>query len=291
MDTTENAPAVAPPPARRSRRLLWIGGGLLLVAVTLYFAVYVPYRRIVRRDEQLRDVVLALHNFHDNHGGFPHGYHIKPDPNKKAVKITDEMKTREETIKADGLDSNPPKTPEYLRFSWRVEILPFVGHKELHARFNFAEPWDSPHNLKLAQEMPSIYRSPGQAADSIHTGILGIADWNTALPNPQKPFDSVRSDRFYDEKSLAPTIAIVQVQNSGVVWTEPRDLSIEELVQLMEQGKVTTPLAAEVGETVWVGFISGARKGLPRTLPSKTWRAYCTRSGREQLYPADFQPK
>src|SRR5262245_40501582 len=33
--------------------------------------------------------------------------------------------------------------------SWRVLILPFLGHADLHRRFRLDEPWDSPHNLAL----------------------------------------------------------------------------------------------------------------------------------------------
>src|SRR6516225_10697984 len=43
---------------------------------------------------------------------------------------------------------------------WRVLILPYVGPQGLYARFKLGEPWDSPHNIALLPEMPSVYAPP-----------------------------------------------------------------------------------------------------------------------------------
>src|SRR5262245_46407227 len=42
--------------------------------------------------------------------------------------------------------------------SWRVHILPFLGDENaitLYREFHLKEPWDSPHNLPLADRMPT----------------------------------------------------------------------------------------------------------------------------------------
>src|SRR5438067_2546418 len=44
--------------------------------------------------------------------------------------------------------------------SWRVTILPFVEHEKLYQQFKLDEPWDSAHNIKLVQQMPSLYQHP-----------------------------------------------------------------------------------------------------------------------------------
>jgi hypothetical protein len=41
--------------------------------------------------------------------------------------------------------------------SWRVVLLPFLGQKVLYERFRLDEPWDSPSNRALLEEMPAIY--------------------------------------------------------------------------------------------------------------------------------------
>ncbi len=45
--------------------------------------------------------------------------------------------------------------------SWRVHILPYLGHDDLFAEFRLDEPWDSPHNRPLIAKMPDVFKSPG----------------------------------------------------------------------------------------------------------------------------------
>ncbi len=45
-------------------------------------------------------------------------------------------------------------------YSWRVLLLPFLGHAELAKEFNYNEPWDSAENMALVRRMPGVYASP-----------------------------------------------------------------------------------------------------------------------------------
>ena len=44
--------------------------------------------------------------------------------------------------------------------SWRVALLPYLEQKALYDRFHHDEPWDSPHNITLLEQMPQVYRVP-----------------------------------------------------------------------------------------------------------------------------------
>lgn len=44
--------------------------------------------------------------------------------------------------------------------SWRVLILPYLGEKELYARFALDEPWDSETNAPLGDVAPEVFRCP-----------------------------------------------------------------------------------------------------------------------------------
>jgi len=44
--------------------------------------------------------------------------------------------------------------------SWRVHILPFLEQQALYDQFHLDEPWDSPHNQTLLDQMPIIFESP-----------------------------------------------------------------------------------------------------------------------------------
>jgi hypothetical protein len=78
--------------------------------------------------QNLLKIGLALHRHHDELGSFPR------------AAISD-------SLGRPGL-------------SWRVAILPFLGERELHARFKLDEPWDSTHNKPLLSEMPAVYSCP-----------------------------------------------------------------------------------------------------------------------------------
>ena len=41
--------------------------------------------------------------------------------------------------------------------SWRVALLPYLGEKSLYYKFHLDEPWNSPHNKVLLDQMPDVY--------------------------------------------------------------------------------------------------------------------------------------
>src|SRR5262249_27421877 len=54
--------------------------------------------------------------------------------------------------------------------SWRVALLPHLGHGELYAKFHHDEPWDSPHNYAMVRRMPKVFAhpsDPGAAAKGL----------------------------------------------------------------------------------------------------------------------------
>ena len=79
----------------------------------------------------LKQIGLAMHNFHESYGGFPAAY-------------------------------SGDKTGKPL-LSWRVHILPFVEGEALYRQFKLDEPWDSPHNKKLIARMPAVLQGRRQS--------------------------------------------------------------------------------------------------------------------------------
>ncbi|MBM4070873.1 MAG: DUF1559 domain-containing protein [Planctomycetes bacterium] len=139
----------------------------------------------------LKQMALALHNYHDAYRGFP----------------------ARASFDAQG---NP-------LLSWRVHILPFIEHAELYKQFKLDEPWDSEHNKKLIARMPDVYRSPGQKKDDKgQTGYLGVAGKGAI-------FDGVKGVKVVDIiDGTSNTIMIVEVNDKNAVpWTKPADFSID----------------------------------------------------------------
>ena len=52
-----------------------------------------------------------------------------------------------------GPDGNP-------WHSWRVLLLPYLGHRDLFDQYDFSQPWDSPKNLRLLDKTPAVFHDP-----------------------------------------------------------------------------------------------------------------------------------
>jgi prepilin-type processing-associated H-X9-DG protein len=175
-------------------------GGIL--AALLLPAVQAS-REAARRSQccnNLRQIALAMHNYHDTYKCFPPA--VIADKNGRPMR------------------------------SWRVAILPFLEQSPLHDRYNSNEPWDSPSNRTLGSAMPPTYRCPSEAgAGSMETNYVMIVGKGTAggLPNEAVSFADITD-------GTSNTILIVEVTGSGIHWMEPRDLSLEDIARGINDG-------------------------------------------------------
>ena len=110
--------------------------------------------------------------------------------------------------------------------SWRVHLLPYLGHQELFDQFHLSEPWNSPHNKNLIEKMPAIYKHPSIELKSGHTvfvaprqdGSVLIEPKGEAIKNPL----GIKIAQIVDGTT---TTAMVYEAASGhsVIWTQPTD--------------------------------------------------------------------
>lgn len=106
--------------------------------------------------------------------------------------------------------------------SWRVAILPYLEQQELYNEFHLDEPWDSEHNIKLLERMPSVFMHRESNAPPGHTVYLAPVGEDTGWSE-----EGTRLREITDGTSN--TIAVVQVDVSlAVPWTKPDDLDIQE---------------------------------------------------------------
>lgn len=119
-------------------------------------------------------------------------------------------------------EARSPEGPKGL--SWRVHILPFLGELELYKRFALDEPWDSPTNIKLLTEMPSIYNQYGSrllapaGAKPGYTTVVAPIGENTILGAD----GSITFSAITDGTSNTILLVIVRKEKS-VPWTAPQD--------------------------------------------------------------------
>jgi serine/threonine protein kinase len=71
--------------------------------------------------------------------------------------------------------------------SWRVEILPYVGHRAVYEQYHFNELWDSEHNSKLLEKIPAVFRGPLDDIRSTHAAYFGVisGDAKTVVAVPR----------------------------------------------------------------------------------------------------------
>ena len=166
---------------------------LLLVALLLpAFEHAGPAARRAACQNHLKQLGLALHNYHDVYGCFP-----------PAI-VYDE-------------DGRP-------MHSWRVLILPYIEEQPLYDQYRFDEPWDGPNNRKLAGRSLSIFRCPEtEDPKSTMTDYVAVIGPNTVWPEE----GTTTLDDITDGSSN--TILLVEVKNSGIHWMEPRDLHVRQM--------------------------------------------------------------
>lgn len=137
----------------------------------------------------LKQLGVAMHNFHDTYREFP----------------------------AAAATSKPAGGPKTQPYSWRVALLPFVDAADLYQQYRFDEPWDSPNNLKLLDKMPAVYRHPLDPKDSTNSGYFAISGPGT-LFDGDKP-TSIREIT----DGLSNTLMLVEAKRD-VPWTKPEDV-------------------------------------------------------------------
>ena len=116
--------------------------------------------------------------------------------------------------------------------SWRVLLLPYLGHESTYKQYDFSKSWDSTHNLALQYEMPSIYACPtdDDALAAQETSYMVVVGRRTPFPGATTTTFDDMADRPGD------TILVVETHGEGVCWLKPTDLDVRKLQFEMNGG-------------------------------------------------------
>ena len=193
-------PRAAKSAKSKSTPLLLILGavvGTLLLCGGVLLALLLPAvqqaREAARRTQcknNLKQIAIALHNYHDTYGSFP-----------PAV-----------TYNSDGQPMH----------SWRLLLLPYLDSSPTYSQYNMNEPWNSPGNMAVTANMPAVY-----ACASNPNGPFSGNTSYVALDGPGSVMHSEKPARIRDiADGPTSTLMVVEAQNSAVHWTEPKDFDI-----------------------------------------------------------------
>ena len=165
------------------------------VAVGLLLPAVQQAREAARRSQgknNLKQIALAMHNFHDTYRKFPAAATV----DKKGKRL----------------------------LSWRVHILPFIDQAPLYQQFHLDEPWDSDHNKELIKNVPPVYVSPnyedlareGKTVYLVPTGKSAAFEGNEVL-----------GIRDFTDGTSNTILAVEAHRDAAVIWTKPDDLVVD----------------------------------------------------------------
>lgn len=177
----------------------------------------------------LRQILLALHNYHDAYGCFPPAY--VADKNGRPM------------------------------HSWRTLILPYLDRSDIYKQYRFDESWDGPNNSRLTGsiKLNSFRCAQDRESPPTHTNSLAVIGPETAWPGSR----CVRIEDF--RKGTCNTILLVEVRHSGIAWMEPRDLDMRQMAPGIN-AKAVQGISSNHPAGANVGFADGSVRFLPDSL-------------------------
>ncbi len=228
----------------RGRRIATAGVVLGVLGCLFTIALIMPATRSAREAARrsqcinnLKQLGLAMQIYYDTNGTFP------------PAAITDK-------------NGRP-------LLSWRVALLPYIEASDRDTKFHLDEPWDSPHNLSLLNDMPIVYACPSDRDPKPGmTGYQTVIGPNTAFTPDFKP---LTFNDFTD--GLSNTILLAESLHK-VPWTKPEDIPFDPTVPI-------TGIGSDHGyhntgfNTL---FADGSVRFLTRSIEPRTLKALLTRN-------------
>lgn len=192
----------------------------------------------------MRNIAIAILNYETTHERFP-----------RAVR--------------GGDDGTPPR-------SWRVEVLPQLEHQPTRDRYKDDLPWDAGTNHEIAKRQLPLFQCPSSGnrndeTDTFKTDYVLITGPRTVFPLDQHTTAADLKD------GASSTIMMIEINNSDIAWTEPRDITLEDAIALFNRPasvRKKYPTNHRAGRMV--AFADGHVDFVPEDTPPEVLRALFT---------------
>ncbi len=173
---------------------------VVLTVVLLLVLLMLPPLEISRGEARrtqckhmLKQIALALHDYHDEHGVFPPAY----------------------LVDAEGQRLH----------SWRTLLLPYLDQKPLYKQIDLTRQWNDPVNVKAHEAVSMTFDCPAAEIPRDYTTYLAVLGDHSCL----QPTTPRKLSEITDGANT--TLMIVEVPpDRAVHWMEPRDLEETEFL-------------------------------------------------------------
>jgi prepilin-type processing-associated H-X9-DG protein len=196
----------------------------------------------------LKQIGLALSNYHDTYGAFPPAF----------------------TVDAEGKPLH----------SWRTLILPFLDRAREYDSLDLSRPWHDPVNAHICKMEISVYQCPTTYLGNHHTTYLACAAPNGLFEHSESRSISEVTD------GAAQTLMVIEVPSDrSVPWWAPQDAD-EALVMLTNSGRDIKQNNHTGGAHCL--FCDGSVRFLSDNMDPATRRALISMAGGEPVRDVDF---
>ena len=160
---------------------------LFLISLTLPSVTLREAPRRTQCKNNLKQIGLAMHNYHDVHGSFP----------------------------AAALGSPP--------VSWRISLLPYLEHAAVAEQYDRNQMWDSTQNVALQKYRIWPYECPSRPSQY---DSLGRFLTSYVVPTSHGAiFDSASGPPISEIKDgTSNTLLALEACGTEIIWTDPRDV-------------------------------------------------------------------
>ena len=211
----------------------------------------------------LKNIALALHDYHSMHGYFPKAY------------LTD-------------------KSAKPMH-SWRMQLMPYIERNDIYGSYHFNEPWDGQNNQKHTTTCQHLFRCPSNGIENWDKPLTNYI----AVIGPGTIWPGDKSTRMEDIKDGPEnTILLVEIADSDICWAEPRDITLEDALGKSNDDPANVPASNHIGEDSYffkgrpiaghVVMADGSVRLLYKRLSSKDMAAMLSIAGGEKIDESVF---
>lgn len=191
----------------------------------------------------LKQISIALLNYHDVHREFPPAYTVDENGNKL--------------------------------HSWRTLILPYLEQDALYRQIDFDKPWDDPANIGFASMVIPAYQCPSdQPQNPAGTSYMAVVGPETMWPGETSTQLASITD------GTSNTLMVVEVRDRTNSWMEPVDLDYDKL-RMMINGDGNGVICSHHANGANVAMGDGSVTFIADMIDSKMLRAMLTAQGGE----------